>query len=82
MILATDNLEEFHKQNLLQNKNHYTYMNRFTKLKFVNFFQQKGAKVHFNYMQIEDENSDQKEMIVTIYFNHFLAFKVWSYLVQ
>ena len=50
MIMSVENLKEFHKQNLEKNKNHYTLVNKMTKAKFANFFQDKGAKVHFNYM--------------------------------
>jgi hypothetical protein len=37
------------------NKDHYTYMARITSGKVVNFFQEHGARIHFNRMTI---NSD------------------------
>lgn len=44
-------------------------MNRMTKNKIVHYFQNKGAKVHFNYMKVEDpelsEKTGDKEMIVS-----------------
>ena len=50
------------------NKGHYTMMNRATKNRVLNYFQNKGAKVHFNYMKVEDpelsEQTGSKEMIV------------------
>jgi Phosphatidate cytidylyltransferase, mitochondrial len=47
--LAVEDINEFHQQNLLMNKVHYTMMNRATKNYIVTYFQNKGAKVHFNY---------------------------------
>ena len=45
-------------------------MNRMTKNKVLNYFQNKGAKVHFNFMRIEDtEHSQQtgkKELLVSL----------------
>jgi len=38
------------------NKSHYTMMNRATRNSVLNYFQGKGAKVHFNYgIKMEDE---------------------------
>jgi len=50
LILAVDDTAKFHKENLEMNKNHYTYMARGTNCKVVNFFQDYGARVHFNHM--------------------------------
>jgi len=36
------------------NKPHYTMMNRATKNRILYYFQNKGAKVHFNNMRIPD----------------------------
>lgn len=51
------------------NKQHYTLAARMTKAKIVNFFQDKGAKVHFNYMTVEDpdlsKQTGKKEMVVS-----------------
>ena len=38
------------------NKNHYTYMAQFTQCRVVNYFQEHGAKAHFNYMTIKDQD--------------------------
>ena len=54
MILAVENLKDFHKENMAMNKDHYTYMARFTKGRVVTYFQDKGAKMHFNYMKVND----------------------------
>ena len=59
LILAVENIVDFHKENLNMNKHHYTYMARFTNCKVVNFFQEHGAKVHFNHMQVRDEYLDE-----------------------
>ena len=54
LILAVDNIPKFHEENLKLNKNHYTYMARGTNCRVVNFFQDYGAKVHFNRMKVHD----------------------------
>ncbi|CDW91227.1 UNKNOWN [Stylonychia lemnae] len=62
IIMAVDDLKQFHQENLAINKSHYTMMNRATKNKVLYYFQNKGAKVHFNYMKIQDPDvQDQKE---------------------
>ena len=59
--MAVENINEFHRLNLLKNKEHYTRMNRVTKNFIVNFFQTKGAKVHFNYgIKMIDEELGQQ----------------------
>ena len=55
LILACEDTQAFHAANLEINKNHYTYMAQLTKCKVVNYFQEHGAKAHFNYMTIKDE---------------------------
>lgn len=71
MILSVEDLKAFHKENLERNKVHYTYMNRATKAKLVNYFQDKGSKVHFNHVQIEDpelsKETGKKELVVRKY---------------
>ena len=54
MILSVEDIKVFHKENLEMNSKHYTMMNRMTKNKVANYFQNRGAKVHFNHMKIED----------------------------
>lgn len=56
-----DNIEAFHKENLERNKLHYTMMNRATRSRVLNYFQSKGAKVHFNYgiKMIDEELAQQ-----------------------
>ena len=56
MIVAVDDLKYFHKENLKKevNRNDYTYMARLTHGKVVTFFQDKGARVHFNYKVLND----------------------------
>ena len=56
LILACKDTKEFHAQNLEMNKNHYTYMAQFTQCRVVNYFQEHGAKAHFNYMTIKDQD--------------------------
>lgn len=61
VILAVEDIEKFHDENLKRNKKHYTMMNRATKNKVLTYFQTKGAKVHFNYgIQMVDEDLAQQ----------------------
>ena len=60
LILACEDTKEFHAKNLEINKNHYTYMAQLTKCKVVNYFQEHGAKAHFNYKTIRDKEMIQK----------------------
>ena len=50
------------------NKKHYTFMNVATKNRVANYFNNKGAKVHFNHMKIEDPElsaqTGKKELVV------------------
>ena len=61
MILAVEDIENFHKENLARNKAHYTMMNRATKNRVLTYFQSKGAKVHFNYgiKMLDEELAEQ-----------------------
>ena len=58
MIMAVDNLKEFHQKNLLENKEHYTYFVRFTQGKILDVLQTKGAKMHFNEISMPIEFND------------------------
>jgi hypothetical protein len=55
------------------NKDHYTVLNRTTRNRVLNFFQSRGAKVHFNYgIQMEDEelalqSGTEVEKVVSIW---------------
>ena len=54
--MAVDDLKAFHKENIKKevNRKDYTYMARLTHGKAVTFFQDKGARVHFNYKILND----------------------------
>ena len=70
MLLAVDDLKEFHQENMKEenNRKDYTYMARITKGRVVTYFQDKGARVHFNYMTVADPmmeeltNGEHKEI--------------------
>lgn len=69
---------------MAKNKTDYTYMARFTKAKVVNFFQNKGAKVHFNWIKYEDpelsKQTGDKEIIVRdIFYDQFMLIKDLRY---
>ena len=70
--MAVDDIKGFHKQNLEENKEHYTMFVRFTHGKVLNLVQNNGAKIHFNEISLPQEfselvqsNSDVKEPIVS-----------------
>mgnify|MGYP006098582963 CR=1 FL=1 len=56
--MAVDDLKEFHKANLEENKEHYTMFVRFTHGKVLNLVQQNGAKIHFNEIGLPKEFSE------------------------
>ncbi|CAI2369872.1 unnamed protein product [Moneuplotes crassus] len=57
LIVAVDNLKEFHKENIKLNKTHYPYTARFFKEKIINFFSKYGARTHFNTFKLENEDN-------------------------
>lgn len=57
MIVAVDDLKEFHKQNIEKNKTHYPYTARVFKEKLINFFSKYGARTHFNTFKLENEDN-------------------------
>ena len=67
--MAVDNLEEFHKENLLENKDHYTMFVRFTHGKILNMIQHRGAKIHFNEIEMPQEYVDDNNKVVSIFFS-------------
>lgn len=52
LIMAVDDTVEFHKENMKQNKQHYTMFSRFTHGRVLKLLQNKGAKMHFNDVMI------------------------------
>ena len=48
LIMAVENSRKFHEQNILKNKDHYTFFARSTKYKVVHKIQEFGARMHFN----------------------------------
>jgi hypothetical protein len=55
MIFAVKNPKEWHKQNYEQNSKHYPYLTKIIKTSLISFFQNHGAKVHFNKYKNEKE---------------------------
>ena len=53
--MAVDDLKSFHKLNLEENKEHYTMFVRFTHGKVINLVQTRGAKIHFNEIELPSE---------------------------
>jgi hypothetical protein len=60
IILATDDLKEFHKENLAMNRPDYTVAARITKCSIIHFFQRRGAKVHYNIMQYKIPETEEE----------------------
>ena len=59
LIMAVDNTEKFHAENLKMNKNHYTYMNRATKCHITHKMHKWTAKVHFNEIEMQSDMIEQ-----------------------
>ena len=57
LIVAVNDLKEFHKENIKLNKIHYPYTTRIFKEKVINFFSKYGARTHFNTFKLENEHS-------------------------
>ena len=53
--MAVENSQEFHKENIKQNKKHYTLLARSTGGKVVHGIQRIGARMHFNHISLENE---------------------------
>ena len=57
LIVAVDDIKQFHKENLKMNKGHYTYAARLFKEKLLGYFAKYGAKIHFNTYKLENNKS-------------------------
>jgi hypothetical protein len=55
-IIVCDNIEEWHKENFKKNKKHYPLISKIFTYRIVNYFQKKGAKIHFNYFTTPQGN--------------------------
>jgi len=55
LIVAVNDLKEFHKENIKNNKTHYPYTARVFKEKLIAFFSKYGARIHFNQFKIEND---------------------------
>jgi hypothetical protein len=77
-ILVVDKVEEWHKQNYLTNKKHYPFFARFTTIKLVNYFQKKGAKIHFNTFTNEENKLQRYGIVDYDEFKNDLLY--WRYL--
>lgn len=52
--MAVDDVASFHKRNLTDNKEHYTYFVRLMKGKPAKWLHQYGAKMHFNTIKMAE----------------------------
>lgn len=57
LIVAVDDINKFHKENLKLNKHHYPYSARLLKDKFLSYFGRYGAKIHFNNFKLDNNKS-------------------------
>jgi translocator assembly and maintenance protein 41 len=55
-IMVVDDVENWHKQNYTRNKKHYPLLSKFTGIRLVNYFQKKGANIHFNLFTDQEGN--------------------------
>ena len=56
IIVAVPDIWAFHKENILLNKSHYTYLARLRKGYLTSFFQSFGGGIHYNYYTDECNN--------------------------
>lgn len=57
LIVAVDDIRQFHKDNIRINKTHYPYTARIFKEKFVSYFSKYGAKIHFNTFKLQNSKN-------------------------
>ena len=48
MIFVVDDAVAWNKENFALNKNHYPLISKILSYRVINFFQKRGAKIHFN----------------------------------
>ena len=63
LIVAVDDLQQFHQDNIAQNKTHYQYTARIFKAKFISFFSKYGARIHINTFKLDNEKTMQYGII-------------------
>jgi len=56
MIFVCKNVNDWHINNYKMNKYHYPMIAKYTSVKLVNFFQNRGAKIHYNHYFDENKN--------------------------
>jgi hypothetical protein len=70
LILVCDDVNKWHEENFKKNKADYPLIPRYLSLKFVHFFQNKGAKIHFNSFEME---KDKKVQYGVVDYNDFVG---------
>jgi hypothetical protein len=55
LIFVVDDVANWNKENYYKNKKHYPLISKIFTYRLVNFFQTRGAKIHYNYYT---ENND------------------------
>jgi hypothetical protein len=63
LIVAVDDLQEFHTENIKQNKTHYQYTARIFKARFISFFSKYGARIHINTFKLDNDKTMQYGII-------------------
>jgi len=64
MIFVCKDVNKWHMENYKLNKTHYPLIAKYTSVRLVNFFQNRGAKIHFN--QYYDENKNVSIIIIKV----------------
>jgi hypothetical protein len=54
MIFVVDDVLKWHKENFAANKKHYPLISKIFTYRIVNFFQRRGAKIHYNHYTEEN----------------------------
>lgn len=55
--MIVDNAQQFHIENYKKNKSDYPLIAKLLSIKTINFFQRKGAKIHYNFFKLDNDTS-------------------------
>jgi len=64
LIFIVDNTEEFHNQNIIQNKNHYSKFALYLR-PFLNYFNENGTRVYYNSSIVLDNSLNIKYGVIS-----------------
>lgn len=54
MVLISENAQQFHIDNYKKNKSDYPLISKILTIRSINFFQKRGAKIHYNFVKLNE----------------------------